>query len=86
MKSTSHNQCLPVQFPEPGEVVLPLGLQIEPGGLEGVSLLLHRVSDHLPETLGHSEAQVPRRDLAGVDDPTFEDLAVCEELLLIVLE
>ena len=53
---------------EPGKVVLPLGLQVEPGGLEGVGLLLHRVPHHFPETLGNGEAQVSGRDRGRVDD------------------
>ncbi len=57
----------------PGEIVFPLCLQVEPGGLECVRLLLHGVPHHLPETLGHGEAQVPRRYLRRIDDPASEE-------------
>ena len=52
----------------PWIVVLPLCLQVEPGGLERVRLLLHGVPHHLPEGLGDGEAQVAGRDLGGVHD------------------
>ena len=44
------------------------------------------IAHHFPEALGHREAEVPRRDLVAVDDTAFEDLAVGEELLLVVPE
>ena len=37
-------QLVPVELPDPGEVVLPLGLQVEPSCLKSVGLLLHSVS------------------------------------------
>ena len=52
----------------PWIVVLPLCLQVEPGGLERVRLLLYGVPHHLPEGLGDGEAQVAGRDLGGVHD------------------
>ena len=51
----------------PWVVVLPLCLQVEPGGLERVRLLLHGVPHHLPEGLGDGETQVAGGDLGGVD-------------------
>jgi len=35
----------------PGKVVFPLSLQIEARSLEGIGLLFHRLTHHLPEAL-----------------------------------
>ena len=52
----------------PWVVVLPLRFEVESGGLERVCLLLDRVPHHLPEALGHGEAQVAGRYLRRVDN------------------
>ena len=61
-----------IQVCLPWEVVFPLGLEIEPCGLERVRLLLDRVPDHLPETFGNGEAQVAGRDLRRVNNAAPE--------------
>ena len=65
----THKCTYSVQLADPGECVLPLGLQVEAGGLEGVRLLLHGTLHHLPETLGHCHAQVPGRHLCRLQHP-----------------
>ena len=53
----------PVELAEARERVLPLGLEVEARGAEGVRLLLHRLAHHAPEPVRHRHAQVLCRHL-----------------------
>lgn len=51
----------------PRERILPLCLQVEPHGFEGVCLLLYGVPHHAPEAVRHAHRQVSGRHLSRRD-------------------